>query len=289
MNNIDESLSESVLIKENNLLKKNMFPPAITNLLLQEGQRFKVGESWRTALGTGILPIVGSSRSGKSTASYVMLDYVIRFTKRPIYLDSFPEKVIQEGVPEHWKGRVFNTPFDQLATVNEPAVWLIDDTGVNYNSRDAMGSGKLLARVAGILSHLGGGMTVIFTTQLLSGVDVSFFRYTHIAPVIRYIDPDVINHERPEWKQLVKEGQYELRRVTGGRCLDYFYSSKDRMLVKTIYPDWLDSKHDPIKADLMSRPMRYHKLEDKQRMINSTSKGVKKSRTTGKNKENLIQ
>ena len=268
-------------------IKKDMFPPSITNLLLKEGQRFKVGEHWQMALGTGILPIVGSSRSGKSSLSYVMLDFVVRFTNRPIILDSFPQRVIDEGVPEHWKGRVYNTPFDELASIDEPAVWLIDDTGVNYNSRDAMGSGKLLARVAGILSHLGGGMTVIFTTQLLSGVDVSFFRYTHISPVIRFVDPDVIRHERPEWKELVIEGQYQLKRVTGGRCLDYFYSSKDGILVKSIYPDWLNPKVDPIKADLMSRPMRYHSKENKERMI-SSNKGVKKS-AIDKNKGNTTE
>ncbi len=255
-------------------INKNMFPPSITNLLLREGQRFKVGEQFRTALGTGIIPILGTSRAGKSSLSYVMLDYVIKYTNRPVILDSFPQRVLDEGVPEHWKGRVYNTPFDQLASIDEPAVWLIDDTGVNYNSRDAMGSGKLLSRVAGILSHLGGGMTVIFTTQLLSGVDVSFFRYTNIAPIIRFVDDDVIKHERPEWKELVIEGQYQLKRVTGGRCLDYFYSSKDRMLVKALFPKWLDSKNDPVKADLLSRPMRYHTQAEKERMIKS-KKAVK--------------
>lgn len=251
-----------------------MFPPSITNLLLQEGQRFEVDGQFRTALGTGVIPVVATSRGGKTCLSYVMLDYVIKYTNRPVILDSFPEKVLDEGIPEHWKGRVTNTKFQDIAKVDGPAVWLVDDTGTGYNSRDWQGSGKLLARSAGILSHFGGGMTVIFTTQLLSGVDVSFFRYTNLAPIVRFVDREVIKFERPEWKELVEEGQYQLKRVSSGRFLDYFWSSKDKMLVPVYFPEWLDKNKYPYEADLMSRPMRYHTNEDKERMI--SGKGVKK-------------
>jgi len=48
-------------------VKKNQFPPSIVNLLLQEGQRWKVGERFKTALGTGIIPIVASARGGKTS------------------------------------------------------------------------------------------------------------------------------------------------------------------------------------------------------------------------------
>jgi len=73
-----------------------MFPPSITNLLLQEGQRFEVDGKFRAALGTGVIPTIGVSRSGKTSAAYVMIDYVIRYTKRPVILDSFPQKVFDE-------------------------------------------------------------------------------------------------------------------------------------------------------------------------------------------------
>ncbi len=260
-------------------MNKNQFPPSITNLLLQEGQRFEKNGEFVEALGTGIIPIVGTARAGKTSLAYCFLDYVIKHTKRPIILDSFPEKVIKEGVPEHWKGRVFNTPFDNIAEVEEPAVWLVDDTGASFNSRDAMSSkSKTLARVAGVLSHFAGGMTVIFTTQLLSGVDVSFFRYTNISPVIRFVDRDLIKHERPEWKEVVNEGQYKLKSVSTGLFRDYFYSVKDEYLCAAPFPDWLNKKIDPKKADLLSRPMRYHTTEDKMRIIGKkTTKKVKEN------------
>jgi hypothetical protein len=250
-------------------MNRNSFPPSITNLLLEEGMRFEnMNGNIVEALGSGIISIVGTARSGKTSLAYTMLDYVIKYTKRPIILDSFPEKVMEEGIPDHWRGRAFNFPFEDIAEIEEPAVWLVDDTAANFNSRDAMASkSKMLARVAGVLSHFAGGMTVIFTTQMLSGVDISFFRYTNLATVIRYVDPELISHERPEWQDLVREGQYQLRSVSDPLHRDYYYSSKDNIIAESIFPKWLDKKNDPKKADLLSRPMRYHTVEDKQRII----------------------
>jgi len=39
------------------------------------------------------------------------------------------------------------------------------------------------------------------------------------------------------------------------------------MLCKAPFPSWLDKKVDPVKADLLSRPMRYHSIEDKMKII----------------------
>jgi len=258
-------------------LPKTAFPPSIVNLLLQEGQRWKVDGQIREALGTGIIPIVASARGGKTSLAYVMIDFVVRHTNRPVILDSFPQRVIDEGIPSHWKGRVSNEKFSDLAKIDAPAVWLLDDNAVHYNSRDSMtNSSKLLARAAGVLSHFGGGMTVIFTTQLLSGIDLSFLRFTTLAPVIRYIDPDVINQERKEWKATVQQGQYELRKVCKDyRLRDYFWASKDRILCHAPFPDWLDKNVDPVKADFLSRPMRYHEEKDRISMITGE---VKRSR-----------
>ena len=269
-------------------LKKTSFPPSVVNLLLKEGQRWKVEGEYREALGTGIIPIVASARGGKTSLAYVLIDYVIQFTNRPVILDSFPQKVIDEGIPDHWKGRVSNQKFGDLATIDEPAVWLLDDNAVHYNSRDSMtNTSKLLARAAGVLSHFGGGMTVIFTTQLLSGIDLSFLRFTTLAPIIRYIDADVINQERKEWRDIVKEGQFELRKVCEDyRLRDYFYCSKDQMLCPSPFPTWLDKKIDPIKADYLSRPMRYHEEKDRLGMITGE---VKRASRRKKNEQTTTE
>lgn len=250
-------------------MKKDIFPPSITNLLLQEGQRWPVRDKIRTALGTGIIPIVASARGGKTSLAYAMIEYVIRYTNRPVILESFPQRVIDEGIPEHWKGRVSNTPFSKIATVDDPAVWLLDDSASHWNSRSSSSSKNItLAKSAGVLSHFGGGMTVIFTTQSMSGIDLSLLRYTTISPVIRWVDSDLIPQERKEWRGEVEHGQYELRKVSQDeRFRDYFWSSKDRVLVKCPFPDFLKSEEDPIKADLLSRPMRYHSVQDKELIL----------------------
>lgn len=254
--------------------ERNQFPPSVVNLLLEEGQRWKHQGELKEALGSGIICIVGSARSAKTSLAYVFVDYVIQHTKRPVIFDSFPQRVIDEGFPSHWKGRVFNTKFQDLATVDEPAVWVLDDNALHYNSRDSLTAGsKLLARSAGVLSHFGGGMTVIFTTQLLSGIDLSFLRFTTLAPVIRWVDADVISQERKEFKDMVQEGQYQLKLVSKDvRCRDYFYSSKDRCLCSSPFPDFLNKEINPIQADLLSRPMRYHTKEDRVAMVSGEIK-----------------
>lgn len=260
-------------------LKRDCFPESIVNLLLAEGQRWVSGGITHEALGTGIIPLVASSRGGKTSLAYVLIEYVIQHTKRPVILDSFPDVVIEEGIPDHWRGRVSNQKFSDLATIDGPAVWLLDDNAVHYNARDSMtNSSKMLARAAGVLSHFGGGMTVIFTTQLLSGIDLSFLRYTTISPIIRFIDPDVLSQERKEWVGMCEEGQYQLRRVSNDiRFRDYFWCAKDRCLVKAPFPDYLNKSIDSRKADLLSRPMRYHTEQDRVAMISGE---IKKARRT---------
>ena len=248
---------------------KNRFPPSITNLLLKEGQRWKVNDQFRTALGTGIIPIVASARGGKTSLAYSMIDYVIEYTDRPIILDSFPQRVIDEGIPDHWKGRVSNESFNEIAKIDEPAVWLLDDSATHFNSRSAMSStNQTLAKAAGVLSHFGGGMTVLFTTQSMSGIDLSLLRYTTISPIIRWVDRDLIPQERKEWKSEIEYAQYQLAGICKDeRFRDYFWSSKDKILVKSIFPKYLENKKDPIKADLLSRPMRYHSIEEKEILL----------------------
>ncbi len=250
-------------------MKRTAFPPSIVNLLLQEGQRWKVDGSMREALGTGIIPILSSARGGKTSISYALIDYVIEHTNRPVILDSFPQVVIDEGIPVHWAGRVSNTSFNDIAKVEGPAVWLLDDSATHFNSRSAMSStNQTLAKAAGVLSHFGGGMTVLFTTQSMSGIDLSLLRYTTISPIIRWVDSDLIPQERKEWRGEVEHAQWELRKICKDiRFRDYFWSAKDRMLVKAPFPKFLSKEVDPKKADLLSRPMRYHSIEDKEVML----------------------
>ena len=75
------------------------------------------------------------------------------------------------------------------------------------------------------------------------------------------------------------QGQFELRKVCKDyRLRDFFYSSKDRMLCPAIFPDFLNKDIDPKKADLLSRPMRYHEEKDRIAMITGEVKRVQKKK-----------
>jgi len=93
-------------------------------------------------------------------------------------------------------------------------------------------------------------------------------RYTTISPIIRWVDKDLIPQERKEWKSEIQYGQYQLGKVCKDeRYRDFFWSAKDKVLVKSNYPKFLGEEKDPLKKDLMSRPMRYHTVQEKEILL----------------------
>ena len=123
-------------------------------------------------------------------------------------------------------GRVSNQSFNDIAKIDEAAVWLLDDSATHFNSRSAMSStNQTLAKSAGVLSHFGGGMTVLFTTQSMSGIDLSLLRYTTISPIIRWVDSDLIPQERKEWRSEIEYAQYQLKRVCKDEAHLYIFCS----------------------------------------------------------------
>jgi hypothetical protein len=244
------------------------FPASVKNLLLEEGTNFKddYGENSQ-ALGTGIIAIVGTARSGKTSLAYSMLEWVIDNTNRDIILDSFPQIIIDEAFPSKFEGRIFNHEFVDIASIEKSSVWLVDDTGSSFNSRDSMsGNSRTLSRVAGILSHW--EQTVIFTTQLFSAVDLSFLRYTALVPILRRVDPSVISQERPQFQETVRHSNYQLLLVSQKPYMrDYYFNVKDGTVCESPYPDWINKEKNPVQADMLSKPMKYHDMKKKYEII----------------------
>lgn len=253
------------------------FPSSIKNLLYEEGVQFKNEFGKETmALGTGIIPIIGTARSGKTSLAYSMLEWVIDNTNRDIILDSFPQQIIDEAFPSKFNGRIFNHAFIDIAKVDQSSVWLVDDTGASFNSRDSMsGNSRTLSKVAGILSHW--EQTVIFTTQLFSAVDLSFLRYTALCPILRRVDPSVISQERPQFQEQVKNSNYMLGSVSKEPYFrDFYFNAKDETICEAPFPKWIDKKYYPKNADMLSKPMKYHTVEMKMKIIGQEPKKKKK-------------
>jgi len=237
-------------------------PPSFQDLLRPEGQVFDAGDGhMRQATGCGILCCTGSARSAKTSLSLAMMDTVMRCTDRPLCFVGWPD-VCMDALPDHWKqpGRLYNPQnIEKLLEIKRPAVVLLDDTAVLLNSRDAMTSGaKLMSRLAGVLSHIGGGLTVILTTQSMAGIDLSLLRFTQLAVAVRRMSPMALWSERDSWAPRIRAAQHDLADAAEDQgWRDVYFSLMDDMVCAAWFPDWLSRETDLERADKLSRPFRY--------------------------------
>ena len=276
---------------------RSVMPPELQDLLLEEGE--EVQGTNEPALGTGIIAIISTARGGKTTLAYGMIDWAIAHTSRPIILASFPQIVLDEGIPEHWNGRVRTMKPEQIHEIgqDEPAIWLMDDAAANFNSRSSMRSGQVqFSRSAGIISHLGGGQTIIFTSQSANGVDLSFFRYTEVVQVVRYMSKVGLKTERSGWSDDIDHAQWLLKLAHGPdgsrRLRDYYITishGKGRgespyRVVPYVKPKWLFETMPKRQRDMLSRPFRYMDKKDLNSIL--TGKPPAKKRGRPKKEEN---
>lgn len=255
-----------------------MIPPELQDLLLSEGQKLSHGND--SALGTGIIAILGTARSAKTTCAYTLIDWAIHYTRRKVFLSNFPDVIIQKAIPDHWKGRVETRPIIDMWKVkkNENAIWLLDDAGVNSNSRDSLTrKAKLTSRMAGIISHLGGGQTLIYTTQSLAGVDKTLFRFCETVTIVRHMNSAGLKGERDEWRDDVDSALYLLKQAhysqgsKSKRFRDYYITISTNennpfRVVPYLKPNWL-FQLDAIKKDMLSRPFRYMPIDELEIMV----------------------
>jgi hypothetical protein len=228
-----------------------------------------------------------------------MIDWAIAHTNRPIILASFPQVVLEEGLPDHWEGRVRSMKPEEIHKIgqDEPAIWLMDDAAANFNSRSSMRSGQVqFSRSAGIISHLGGGQTIIFTSQSANGVDLSFFRYTEVVQVVRYMSRMGLKTERSGWSDDIEHAQWLLNLAhgpTGSRRLrDYYVTishGKGRgespfRVVPYVKPTWLFEDMPKRQRDMLSRPFRY--MDDRELTQILTGKPPKRGPGRPRKEEN---
>ena len=197
------------------------------------------------ALGTGIIPIAGSARAGKSTLMLALVEWSAKQTNRAFYFVGVPDAYI-DALPEHIRARSSNPTMNELTTLRDGIV-ILDDTAVSMSSRDSSTSqSRIINRIAGVISHL--GFTLILTTQSMAGIDLSLLRYTEMAPLVKRVDKMALRVERSEWTEEIKDAQDELRRFNYDRSL--YWSVADEQLCKHPFSEWMGS-------DVLSRPFRY--------------------------------
>lgn len=244
---------------------RRIITPELQDLLAEEGSPI-IGSD-ETAIGTGAIIATGLSRSGKTTAVWGLVDWVVAHTSRPVVLANYPQKVIEEGLPDHWKGRIHAMNPSKMHEVKPDfnAVWVIDDAAASMAARRHASKGSVQwSQLAGVFSHIGGGQTIIYTTQSLAGLDKTVFRFTELCLLVRYMNESGLKNERDEWSEEIEYAQHLLRRAHAGipdsRRLRSFYitvSNGRHRVVPYAKPRWLFEGLSPKQRDMMSRPFRY--------------------------------
>lgn len=254
-------------------------PPTFQDLLWPAGHIYSPspGAPKREAYGTGIITLLGSARSAKTSLAYAIIDTVIRETKRPVSFVGFPD-IVMSAMPKHWEGRVYNPETFEKMLAFKGGVVLCDDTAVSMNSRDSMTTeSKFMARLAGIISHR--DLTLILTTQSMSGIDLSLTRMTQLAVGIRRMSPGTLKGERSNWVHEVIDAQKELRNYSRDQNMrDVFYSLYDEMICRAWFPPWLDKKNRPKEADMLSKPFGYMSLKELKDRVLRSPKSRKKEK-----------
>ena len=240
----------------------NTWRPAIkVQMLLLEPHSDCVGMK---AIGTGIIPVCGSARSGKTTLALALMEWVADNTKRDMAFIGMPDSYL-EALPPRIKVRSTNPPMKNISKLRD-CVILLDDTALQLSSRDGNTSAsKSVNRLAGVISHL--GLTIIMTTQSMAGVDLSLLRYTEMAPVVKRVDPMALRVERSEWSNEIREAQEELKPSKFDRSL--YWSIADQQLCAHPFSEWMGQ-------DILSRPFRYLKQIDLDLLVHNPAQKDRK-------------
>ena len=123
------------------------------------------GEEQR-AIGTGIIPVVGTARSGKTVLGLSCMEWAVANTDRDLAFVRVPDEYL-EALPKRM--RQVHKSINRDALKSQRLHRSLDDTAVTINARDSQRArSKMLNRLYGVISHL--GLTLILTTQSMAGV-----------------------------------------------------------------------------------------------------------------------
>lgn len=220
--------------------------PRAKELILPRGEKLEIDGIEKKSLGTGIVAIIGSARSGKTTLALE----IMKNSTRPLCFVGLPD-IYLNALPEDMKRRSTNPEINDLVDIRDSIV-LLDDTAVQLNSRDYQkGMNKVIGRLAGIISHF--GITLIMTVQSTSQVDVSLFRATEMSILFKRMDPVAMRFERDSMSEEAEYAQMRLREFGTPPSLYYCLYSDEVWRS----PKPFSMSYGERRKDILSRPWRY--------------------------------
>lgn len=187
----------------------------IQHLLLPRGTEYDAydesGRTWlESSFGSGLLMILGSSGSGKSTMAHSLVHWVMLHHPRPVQFVGFSESWL-EVLPDFIRRHASVLAFRDLHLVEQGAIVFMDDTGLYLTARRAMrkenvGMGSFMQ----IARHL--DCLVMFTAQSTRVVDFGPSAVAEGCTVIKHYDDNALQYERDEWRARIATAVGEMRR-----------------------------------------------------------------------------
>lgn len=174
--------------------------------------------------------ILGARGTGKSAIGMSLLENFAVKTDKNIYAMGFK----QSSLP-HWIKVV-----KEIDQINNNAVLLVDEGGIEFSSRDAMSnSNKLLSDILLIARHK--DLSVMFITQNSSNLEINAIRQADYL----ILKPSSLlqkDFERKKIKNVYSEVDDDFEELKEDRGLTYFYSDKYCGFISNDLPSFWSEK-----------------------------------------------
>ena len=174
--------------------------------------------------------ILGARGTGKSAIGMSILENFASKTKKNIYALGFK----QSAVPKWIK------VIKDIEDIEENAMLLIDEGGIEFSSRDAMSNAnKLLSKILLIARHK--DLSVMFISQNSSNLEINAIRQADYL----LLKPSSLlqkDFERKKIKAIYEESQKHFDELKGTQGLTYVYADKFRGFVTNSLPSFWSDK-----------------------------------------------
>lgn len=170
--------------------------------------------------------ILGARGTGKSAIGMRLLENFKVKTKKNIYAMGF-----KQGSLPNWIGKV-----ESIEEINNGAVILIDEGGIEFSSRKSMSNAnKLLSELLMIARHK--DLSVIFITQNSSNLEINAIRQADYL-VLKPSSLLQKDFERKKIKNIYSEVEDDFNELTGDLGLTYIYAGNYRGFVSNSLPSF---------------------------------------------------
>ena len=191
---------------------------------------FKTFENYLLKNKSTIGIILGARGTGKSAIGMSILENFAAKTEKKIYALGFKKSAVPKWIEV----------IKDIEDIENNAILLIDEGGIEFSSRDAMSNAnKLLSKILLIARHK--DLSVMFISQNSSNLEINAIRQADYL----LLKPSSLlqkDFERKKIKQIYEEAQENFEDLKGTEGLTYVYADKFRGFVTNKLPSFWSEK-----------------------------------------------